>query len=392
MRGAVARFGLVLALLVVLAVVAGALIHQLVPGFESIGDAVWWAFEHVVVPEYTDGDEGVVKRTVATALIVLGSILFAGAVIAILVQWMDETTARLELGLTPVALDAHFVLLGWNSRTQTIVKEILVSQGRVERFLRRVLVLGWNHRVPLLLSEFSSYPKEKFTIDIVSQVSASRREKRLAIESFAPEQLEIRHLEFDYTVPAYLESVGPAGYDNVVLLASERLKDGTELDARTILGYLLLRQLVGKGAHTPKVLVELADADNVTLFEKRRAEIIVSPVIVSHMLTRVTLRRELRAVFDELFGSGGCEVHFRRIAEYGLAEILSQIPGHGVTGGEYSFADLQRVADARGEIAIGIRRVGQEGTPHGGVALNPGRDDRLEVSDNDELIVLSTDD
>jgi len=40
MRGAVARFAFVLVLLVVLALVAGVLIRQLVPGFESIGDAV----------------------------------------------------------------------------------------------------------------------------------------------------------------------------------------------------------------------------------------------------------------------------------------------------------------------------------------------------------------
>ncbi len=117
MRGPVARFGLILALLLFLALVAGLVIRQLVPGFDSLGDAVWWAFEHVVVPEYVDGDEGVTRRTVATALIVLGSILFAGVVIAILVQWLEETTARLELGLTPVALDAHVVLLGWTSRT-----------------------------------------------------------------------------------------------------------------------------------------------------------------------------------------------------------------------------------------------------------------------------------
>ena len=137
MRGAVARFGFVLLLLSVLALLAGLLIRQLAPGFESVGDAVWWAFEHVVVPEYTDDDEGVVKVSFATGLIVLGSILFAGAVIAILVQWMDETTARLELGLTPVALHAHVVLLGWTSRTPAILAEILASQERVERFLRR---------------------------------------------------------------------------------------------------------------------------------------------------------------------------------------------------------------------------------------------------------------
>ncbi len=137
MRGAIVRFGLVLLLLLFLALVAGLLIRQLVPGFDSLGDAVWWAFEHVVVPEYVDDDEGVTKRAVATVLIILGSILFAGAVIAILVQWLEETTGRLQMGLTPVALDAHFVLLGWTSRTPTILGEILVSQGRVERFLRR---------------------------------------------------------------------------------------------------------------------------------------------------------------------------------------------------------------------------------------------------------------
>jgi Trk K+ transport system NAD-binding subunit len=606
MRGPLARFAFVLILLVLLALVAGILIRLLVPGFESLGDALWWAFEHVVVPEYVDGDEGIIKRTFATALIILGSMLFAGAVIAILVEWVEAATTRMEQGLTPVALEAHFVLLGWTSRTPTILEEIMVSQRRVERFLRqrgarqlriallaeradaalmrelrlqlgehwssrqiilrsgsplslddlqrvdflhagviiipaadissagamdadsrtvktlmtleaafeeqppeelplvvvelqdprhaetlrglyagpmdiitgdeiiarlmvqtvrhpglshvygqfltdfsgsqiyireeaefvgasvqqlnyafpkgvllgvvrpqddgframlnppddlrlvtgdriavlasshkdlappetlsdwdaptekpapefkpiarrRVLILGWNHRVPLLLREFASYPGEEFAIDIASQVSTSKREKRIAIEAFSTERLKVRH-EFDYTVPAFLESIDPAGYDNVVLLSSERLKHGDESDARTILGYLLLRRLLSTGSQAPHVLVELTDADNISLFENRSGEIIVSPVIVSHMLTRVALRRELDAVFYELFSSGGNEIFFRPIAEYDLAEILPQIQDHDLTGGDYTFVDLQRAAQTRGEIAIGIRR------------------------------------
>jgi len=164
---------------------------------------------------------------------------------------------------------------------------------------RRVLVLGWNHRVPLLLAEFASYAEEAFAIDIVSQVSAAKREKRLAIEAFSTERLEVRQLELDYTVSAYLESVDPASYDSIVLLSSERLKSGAESDARTILGYLLLRELIAAGPKAPPVLVELTDPENVPLFENRRGEIIVSPAIVSHVLTRVALRRELRAVFGE---------------------------------------------------------------------------------------------
>ena len=52
--------------------------------------------------------------------------------------------------------------------------------------------------------------------------------------------------------------------------------------------------------------------------------------------------------------------------------------------------DLQRGAGARGEIAIGIRRTGQDGKPGGGVQLNPGRDERLRLKDDDKMIVLTT--
>ena len=67
---------------------------------------------------------------------------------------------------------------------------------------RRVGVLGWNHRVPALLGEFASYPEESFAIDIVSQVSAAKREKLIAREALSTERLTVRQLEFDYTVAA----------------------------------------------------------------------------------------------------------------------------------------------------------------------------------------------
>jgi Trk K+ transport system NAD-binding subunit len=628
-RGPLWRFALMLVLVVLVALVAGLLVRAIAPGFDSEEEAIWWAFLRLTDPGYLGDDEGMAKGAVSTVLTILGAALFTGALIAILVQWLNNTIERLELGLTPVTLDAHFVLAGWNSRTLTIFEELLVSQGRVERFLRqrgarrlriallaervdaslrqeiklqlgehwnarqiilrsgsplnlddlqrvdfahagailipaadttvsstldadtntvktlmtmgaaledtpaeelplvvaeiqdtryistlralyrgpmeiiagddvisrlmaqnvrhpglshvygelsdvggsqiyvreepqlvgapiqqlayafaegvllgvvrpqghgfqallnppndlrletgdriavlapsykqaappeslgaevelverpapkhavrgqrRVLILGWNHRVPALLDEFASYPKEQFDIDIVSQVSATKRDKRIAVEALSTDRLTVRQLEFDYTLPAYLESVDPASYDNVVLLASERLKSGAESDARTILGYLLLRELMVAGAAAPSVLVELTDPDNAPLFENRRGEVIVSPIIVSHMLARVALRRELRAVIDGLFSSGGCEIFFRHIADYGLAQ------------GEISFADLQRAADTRGEIAIGIRWAGQDKTQGGGVQLNPRRDEHLKLNENDELVVLTSD-
>ena len=634
MHGPLARFAIILGLVVAVAVVAGLLVRAVAPGFESTGEAIWWAFLRLTDPGYLGDDVGVARASVSTAVTVLGYILFMGALIAILVQWLDRTLNRLERGLTPVALNAHVVLLGWTSRTPSVLEEILASEGRIERFLRsrgarrlrvavlaesagadlvhelrqqlrerwsarriilrsgspleiealaridfahaaavvipaadttatsaldadarsvktlmmmgaalaedppeepplmvlelqdtsyapwlrtlypgpmeviggddvlvqlmvqsvrhpglshvyeeilsdqrgsqiyvreepdlvgasirqlayaypegvllglvrpngdgfaallnppdtllvepgdrvvvlatrysdarppdglasaqqlverpppsacrpiqrRVLVLGWNHLVPALMEEFASHPHDRFQIDIVSEVTASKRRKRLAAEGIPEERIQINHHEFNYTVPAYLAGIDPSSYDNVLLLRSERLKDDSESDARTILAYLLLRQLTADTAG-PHVFMELIDPDNSRLFENRleneHTEIVVTSRIVSHMLARVALRRELRAVFDELFSSGGCDITFRRIADYDLA------PGH------YVFDDLQKAVDQRGDIAIGLRRHQHRRNSEGGILLNPGRDEQLDLTDQDELVVLSTSD
>ena len=136
-RGPLWRFALMLVLVVLVALVAGLLVRAIAPGFDSGEDAVWWAFLRLTDPGYLGDDEGMAKGAVSTVLTILGAALFTGALIAILVQWLNNTIERLELGLTPVTLDAHFVLAGWNSRTLTIIEEFLLSQGRVERFLRQ---------------------------------------------------------------------------------------------------------------------------------------------------------------------------------------------------------------------------------------------------------------
>ncbi len=627
-RGALSRFAVIALMVLIVSLAGGLLIRLLAPEFESTADAVWWAFLRLTDPGYLGEDAGAVKRTISAVMTLLGFILFTGSLIAILTQWLVETMQRLELGLTPVALKNHFVVLGWTSRTPTILEEIMASQGRVRRFLRqrgarslhlallaeqadavlmqeirdrlgehwnarqiimrngsslrldhlervdfthaaaiiipaadavssgsiqadartvkalmtlgaaieqqadgerpivivemqdfglarrmrslyrgpleiiagdqmisrlivqtvrrpglshvydellsdrtgnqiyvrdvaelagkpvqqvanslaeavmlgvarldagsfrvmlnpsddlqlmaddrlvllargyddtaptealsgaatqpeempapevstpgvrRVLLLGWNHRVPALLGEFASYTSEQFVIDVVSTISAAKRKRLVKAHEASTTGVEVRQLELDYALPAQLESLDPLSYDNVVLLASERLKPGDESDARTILGYLLMSDLVPTGGKAPEFLIELTDLDNVPLLEGRDGEVIISPVIISHMMARVALRRELRAVFDEIFSSGGSEIVFRPLRDYGL------------TSRNYRFTDLQLAAKSRGEIAIGIRRA--ERAPNGGVLLNPPRDQEFAPSDGDELIVLAT--
>jgi ion channel POLLUX/CASTOR len=629
LRGAHYRLLLIAALIGLLSIMAGAVVHLLGAGVDGgFGSAVWWAFLRLTDPGYLGDDEGTLLRVVSTIMTVLGYVVFLGALIAIMTQWLHERMRALEAGLTPIAQRGHVLIIGWTNRTPTIVQELVLSGSRVRRFLElrgartlriailadevttslgielrdrlgrlwnerqvilrtgsplrvehlqrvdfmrasavimpgtdfaeggpdqadsrtiktllsmtrhpelastaelplvvaeifdarridvarrayggpvevlasdaivsrliaqnvrhpglshvygellthgrgneiyvrravgleglafgalpprfeeavllgivrreadsyrpllnpppdtvlqpddrlalvarsyasaepheparapapraaveplprpvpgaalRVLILGWNHKVPALLREFDSYTDERFAIDVVSTTSAGKREAALQRYGAKPERIVVRQIDADFAVPAVLERVDVGGYDSIVLLGSDRLGSGEESDARSIMGYLLLRDILPQRAG-PAVLIELLDAGNVSLFHQRATEVIVSPVVLSHMLAQVALRRELRGVFDELFGPGGAEIVFRRAADYDLA-------GHSAT-----FRDVEAAAARRGEIALGVRIGGGAGGA-GGLALNPPRAREWAFDAADEVVALTT--
>lgn len=129
------------------------------------------------------------------------------------------------------------------------------------------------------------------------------------------------------------------------------LESKEEADARTILGHQLLRGLLADKEKKPDLLLELLDPENHALFQGEMDEVLISPMILSHILAQVALRPELNVVFHELFSSGGAEIYLRPAAWYDLV------------GRELSFRELQEAVALAGETALGVRicRDGQEG-------------------------------
>ena len=625
LRGAHYRLLFIAAIIGIISLLGGALVARFGTGM-SFGDAVWWAFLRLTDPGYLGDDQGALLRTISTILTVLGYVVFLGALIAIMTQWLNQTIRNLESGLTPIAQTNHILILGWTNRTAAIVRELLLSEGRVRRFLSRrgaralrivilaedvsaglsrelrerlgalwsetavifrsgtplrlehlqrvdftrasaillpaadfadggapaadtrtiktllsitnqignrqgqelplavaeifdarkidvarrayggnveilasdaiisrliaqtirhpglshvygeilthgrgneiyirdlpqhtgaslgslmhlfpgaillgvvrheggiytpylepalggkllegdrvvllarryddtnpmpgvastgyeprahvrgtlpatersVLLLGWSHKGPALLEEFGQYPDANYRVDVVSAVPVADRLRALERYGLGPDA-RIRHVEADYTAPADLEKLQAGSYSSVVFLASDWLNNGEEADARTILGYLLLRESFGDGP-APQLLIELLDPGNVSLFRRRPGEVLISPMLLSHMLAQVALRRELRAVFDELFGPAGAEFHFTSAQEYGIA------------GKELSFRAIMDAAARRGEVAIGVRTKDPATETQGGVKLNPTRDRQFTLQPDEEVIVLA---
>ncbi|MCA9286524.1 MAG: hypothetical protein KDA22_14970, partial [Phycisphaerales bacterium] len=129
---------LLVALVIGLISLAGGVVVRAGTGdFHGMGEATWWAFLRLTDPGYLGDDEGVLRRVVSTTLTVLGYVVFLGALIAIMTRWLLDLMQRLESGVSPVAATNHIVIIGWTARTATLVSELLASEGRVRRFLRR---------------------------------------------------------------------------------------------------------------------------------------------------------------------------------------------------------------------------------------------------------------
>ncbi len=627
MRGPLYRLLFVVGIVVGVSVVGGLMVLG-TGQFDDPLDAVWWAFLRLSDPGYLGDDEGVWTRVVSTGLTVAGYVLFLGAMIAIMTQWLNGALRRLEIGLTPVSNHDHFVIMGWTTRTATLVQELLMSDERVQLFLRlrgarmlnvvvmaeqvdgevqqdlrervgaayrassvilrsgsplrlehlrrvatleasaillpapesghagagpdtqtiktllslsaftqehdttraplvvaelldarkmvtarrayrgpleiiasnrvisslmcqtmrhpglshafsgllrhgdgseiyarecpqfegmrfgdlsgafpaavllgvvrrehdadrsllnpsddlvvraddrfvlvaedfgatrpparfhpassdrgqgipaapalkahrRILVLGWNHHVPDILGELDSYQVERFELVIAAMVPLDVRLRHLENHEVVCHRVAVEHHEIDYTVPGQLRRLDPASFDNVVLVAND-WAETEEADARTILGHLLLREIIEDQPTPPHVLVELNDPGNLSLFQRGTSEVIIPPTILSHIMAQVALRRELRVVFDDLFGPEGSEVFFRPAAEYGLV------------GREVDFAEIHQAVARRNETALGLRLRGRGEAVDDEVLINPPRDRRWPLREGDDLVVLAT--
>ena len=169
-----------------------------------------------------------------------------------------------------------------------------------------------------------------------------------------------------------LERLDPHRYDNIVLLASERLADEEQADATTVFAYLMLRGLLPEDVPRPRVFVELLDEENLFLFDRNREDVIVSPLVVSYLLSQVALRRELGGIFTELSRPWGAQI------------VLQPAEDYLTTNGPVRFGDLDRTAASRGEIALGFRLT------QGGLVLNPERDIDWVLAAGDEVVVLTS--
>ena len=287
-RGTLSRLIVIALAMVLIAVVAGLIAYAVLPraDYADRGAAMWWAFLRLTDSGYLGDDEGVWLRTISTALTVLGVVLFVGALIATMTQWLNDTIETLEAGYTPIAKNDHLLILGWNNRTAEMVEQLLVAEGRVARFLR---ARGAKRLTVVVLAQKVSPALTAELRDVLG-----RRYRRRQIILRSGSALRTEHLKrVDYT------------HAGAIVLPAAEFDAGGAPDERTIKTLMSAASASEdvEPADLPLIVAEIFDAD---LLETARqaypgpAEIIGTAEIIARLIVQNTRYPGLAEVYNEL--------------------------------------------------------------------------------------------
>ncbi len=323
-RGALSRLFVIAMVMGLLSLIAGLLVYYWVDSFADAGASIWWAFLHLTDSGYLGDDEGTLLRVISTFMTIAGVVLFIGALIAIMTQWLNETIERLEQGLTPIAQNNHVLILGWTNRTAVMVEQLMLAEGRVKRFLRshgagklRIVILA--ERVgPALVQELK---------DRLGPLWNSRQ---ITLRSGSAMRLE-HLLRVDYLHAAV-----------ILLPASEFGSGASAPDERTI---KTLMTAAHSDTRTPSdklplMVTELFDADQLRAARRAYpgpAEMIGTGLLISRLMAQNSRHRGLSSVYSELLSEGGNQIYIRDFKQFtgkplaALAEAFEHAVLLGVT-------------------------------------------------------------
>ncbi len=337
-------------------VAGGTLLHQ----FDTDAaqgpwqQSVWWAFLRLTDTGYLGDDTGLVRRVISTVVTVLGNVLFMGALIAVITQWLNHKIRHLEMGLTPVALTRHVVVLGWSGHTPELVAEMMAAEGRLSRFLR-------SHRVRRLrIAILAEAVEQEHDAALRERLGSQYQRSSIILRSGS--MLSAEHLH----------RVAAAQAAAVVIATPDTPFASTQadVDARLVKTLLTLAQT---SDNPPLVVAAVRDARRLELvrgaYPAGRAEIFAIDAIMGRLLAQTLRHPGLSVVVAEIFDQErGCNLRVR-----------PEPQRSGQTMREFVHA-------YRDAVVLGFLRRGPDRLiPH----LNPSSEETLQH--DDLLIILAQD-
>lgn len=260
--------------------------------------------------------------------------------------------------------------------------EVIVDATRPP--LEKILILGWNEHLYDIVQEFDKYLKPGTPLLVVAAHTEEDASALFQEHIKSPlKNAQLTYKRLDYVKQGALNELQVEKIDCVVLLADDS-NDESDPDSRTIMTLLLLRDLQ---RHLPeqqrkRIVAEIVHAANCELLQdERHLDLIISPQMVSMLLTQISQQIMLKSVYDDLLDAGGNEIYLKPISRY------TNHPEKSV------FSDIMAAAVEKKELAIGIKimRENEDSQRNFGIYINPPRDHVFALEQGDKVIAVAED-
>jgi ion channel POLLUX/CASTOR len=236
----------------------------------------------------------------------------------------------------------------------------------------RAVLLGWNERAPIVVSELDHHAVPGSTLTVLTSYGT-------------PDVPRLKHLEVTVvngstTDRATLDRHVTEGLDQVIVLCYSNDLGVQAADARTLVTLLHVRDILSRFAASTPVVTEMLDDRNRVLAQVARVDdVVVSGEFVSLLVTQLSEDQRLEAVFSELLAANGSEIYLRPAEWYVLPDR------------EVTFATVVAGAARRSETAVGYRTADLAHDPDAryGVQVNPAKSETFTIAPGDRVVVLA---
>ena len=254
----------------------------------------------------------------------------------------------------------------------------IVSAPSSAAMPERTLILGWNARVPAIVSGIDAYSSAGSELLVVT----ADPEAASAIATLAPSlsRVELGQRMGDVADRRVLDALDLKTWNHVMVLPPDRIDVATEADAQVLVALLHLRD-IAEGLRRPfSVVSEMRDLRSRDLAEVARADdFIISDQFIGLLLAQIAENPDLAAVFAEIFDPEGSEIYLRPAADY------------VVTGREIDMHTLIEAGKRKQQVVIGVRLASQasDSSQGYGVIINPHKSRCFTLDAADRVIVIA---
>ena len=240
------------------------------------------------------------------------------------------------------------------------------------------LLLGWNRRGATIIRELDNYVAPDSEVTIVADVDTVGTDLEICCSELTNQKITFQ--QADTTNRRVLEGLNLRHFNHIILLCYSDSMDVQRADAHTLVTLLHLRDIADRDGTKFTIVSEMLDIRNRNLADVTRADdFIVSDKLVSLMIAQITENKYLNGVFADMFDPEGSEIYLKPAAEY------VQL------GKPVNFYTIVETARRRNQVAIGYRlQANSQDAANGyGVKINPDKAEMVTFTDHDRIVVIS---